>query len=84
LKKCKGPVEAWLIEVESTMRSTLRKLLYGCIVASKKSKRDKWIKDWPGQLLITAGLVAWTQDCTKSLQEIEKGDKLALKNLKKK
>ncbi|KAJ3242061.1 Dynein heavy chain 2, axonemal [Chytriomyces hyalinus] len=79
-----GPVEGWLTEVESTMRSTLRKLLLGCLMAQKKSKKDKWIKDWPGQLLITCGLVSWTQDCTKSLQDVEKGEKHALKTLKKK
>ncbi|KAJ3217500.1 Dynein heavy chain 2, axonemal [Dinochytrium kinnereticum] len=79
-----GPVEAWLLEIESTMRITLRKLLIGCILALKKAKKDKWIKDWPGQLLITAGLISWTLDCTKALQDVEKGDKHALKTLRKK
>ncbi|KAJ3123528.1 Dynein heavy chain 2, axonemal [Physocladia obscura] len=79
-----GAVESWLTEIESTMRLTLRKLLLGCLLAQKKSKKDKWIKDWPGQLLITSGLISWTQDCSKSLQEVEKGEKHALKTLKKK
>jgi dynein heavy chain len=50
----------------------------------KKTKRDRWLRDWPGMLLITAGLIAWTSDCTKSLRDVEEGDKLALKTLKKK
>ncbi|KAJ3325086.1 Dynein heavy chain 2, axonemal, partial [Blyttiomyces sp. JEL0837] len=79
-----GPVESWLTDVECTMRSTLKKLLYGSLVALKKSKKDKWIKDWPGQLLITSGLIAWTQDWAKSLLEVEKGEQGALKTLKKK
>ncbi|KAJ1562004.1 Dynein heavy chain 2, axonemal, partial [Cladochytrium tenue] len=79
-----GAVETWLTDVESNMRSTLRKLLSGCIQSIKKSKKEKWLKDWPGQLLITAGLVGWTTDCTHSLQEVEKGEKHALKSLKKK
>ncbi|KAJ3024564.1 UNVERIFIED_CONTAM: Dynein heavy chain 2, axonemal [Siphonaria sp. JEL0065] len=79
-----GAVESWLTDVESVMRSTLRKLLLGCIMAQKKSKKDKWIKDWPGQLLITSGLVTWTQDCSKALVDVEKGEKHALKTLKKK
>lgn len=66
------------------MRSTLRKLLGGCLINMKKAKRDKWLKDWPGMLLITAGLIGWTSDCTKSLHEIENGDSQALKTLKKK
>jgi dynein heavy chain len=79
-----GPVESWLLDVEANMRITLRKLLLGTLLALKKTKRDKWIKDWPGQLLITSGLIQWTQDCTKALQDVEKGEKHALKDLKKK
>lgn len=50
----------------------------------KKAKRDKWLRDWPGMLLITSSLISWTTDCTKALLEVENGDKLALKTLKKK
>lgn len=47
-----GPVEGWLCDVETTMRSTLRDLLRQCKAALKKnlSKRDKWLKEWPGQV----------------------------------
>lgn len=47
-----GPVEGWLCDVETTMRSTLRDLLRQCKTALKKnlSKRDKWLKEWPGQV----------------------------------
>ncbi|CAG5134523.1 unnamed protein product, partial [Candidula unifasciata] len=46
-----GPVEAWLCDVEKTMRWTLKEILRNCRAALKKnlSKRDKWIKEWPGQ-----------------------------------
>ena len=79
-----GPVENWLLDIEAMMRVTLRRLLGGCLSNMKKAKRDKWLRDWPGMLLITAGLISWTTDCTKALQEIENGDKLAMKTLKKK
>ncbi|KAI8923518.1 dynein heavy chain and region D6 of dynein motor-domain-containing protein [Entophlyctis helioformis] len=79
-----GPVELWLLDIEAMMRVTLRKQLSGCLANLKKAKRDKWLKDWPGMLLITSGLITWTADCTKSLQEVEKGEKSALKGLKKK
>lgn len=47
-----GPVEAWLCDVEKNMRFTLKKRLPECRNALKKSltKRDKWIKEWPGQV----------------------------------
>ncbi|KAJ3224818.1 Dynein heavy chain 2, axonemal [Clydaea vesicula] len=79
-----GPVELWLTEVENTMRITLRRLLFGTLVAIKKVKKKNWLKDWAGMLLITSGLINWTADCTKALQDAEKGEKHAMKSLKKK
>ena len=48
-----GPVEAWLCDVESTMRSTLKDTLRLCKASLKKnlSKRDKWLKENPGQVI---------------------------------
>ncbi|KAL8578353.1 Dynein heavy chain 2, axonemal [Nucella lapillus] len=82
-----GPVEAWLCDVEKTMRWTLKEVLKNCRLALKKSltKRDKWIKEWPGQMCITASQIQWTQDVTKALTSTkERGDKRPLKSLKKK
>lgn len=47
-----GPVEAWLCDIERMMRWTLKEVLKACRVALKKnlSKRDKWIKEWCGQV----------------------------------
>ncbi|KAI8894261.1 dynein heavy chain and region D6 of dynein motor-domain-containing protein [Globomyces pollinis-pini] len=79
-----GPVEVWLIDIENMMITTLRKLLGGCLSNLKKAKKDKWLKDWAGMLLICAGLIQWTTDCTKGLLEMEKGEKGAMKTLRKK
>ena len=79
-----GPVEGWLTEVEDAMKDTLKKMLLGALTNYKKTKRDKWLKDWPGQLLITSSQINWTMDCTKALMDVEKGEKAALKELKRK
>jgi dynein heavy chain len=82
-----GPVEAWLCDVESTMRTTLKEILRQCKASLKKhlNKRDKWVREWPGQLCITASQMQWTADCTKALQQVKsRGDKKPLKSLKKK
>merc|ERR1711924_497923 len=47
-----GPVELWLVEIEKMMVLTLQKMLPAC-VAAFKGKKEKWIKEWPGQLLIS-------------------------------
>jgi dynein heavy chain len=79
-----GPVEIWLGDIENMMIVSLRKLLGGCLGNMKKSKKDKWLKEWAGMLLITSGLIQWTADCTIALQDIEKGEKTAMRTLKKK
>lgn len=65
-----GPVESWLCDVEEQMYKTLRDLLRECRVALKKAaaKRDKFLKEWPGQLCITSSQIQWTADVTRALQ----------------
>ncbi|XP_059574595.1 dynein axonemal heavy chain 2 isoform X3 [Alligator mississippiensis] len=82
-----GPVEEWLCDVERTMRWTLRDLLRNCRLALKKmlTKRDKWVKEWAGQLVIAASQMQWTADVTKCLLTCkERGDRKFLKVMKKK
>ena len=50
----------------------------------KKTKREKWIKDWPGQMSLTSGQLAWTVECTKALHAISDGQKSAMRQAKKK
>ena len=86
-KTLDGAVENWLCEVEKSMRATLKESLKNTRAALKKSmtKRDKWCKDWPGQMLISASQIQWTQDCTRALTLTkERGNKKALKSLKRK
>ncbi|KAM8972622.1 dynein axonemal heavy chain 2 [Pelodytes ibericus] len=82
-----GPVEAWLCDIERTMRWTLKELLRNCRLALKKmsSKRDKWVKEWAGQMVITSSQIQWTTDVTRSLVTAkERADKKILKIMKKK
>ncbi|XP_046278077.1 dynein axonemal heavy chain 2 isoform X2 [Marmota monax] len=82
-----GPVESWLGDVERTMRVTLRDLLRSCRMALRKflNKRDKWVKEWAGQMVITASQIQWTADVTKCLLTAkDRGDKKILKVMKKK
>ncbi|XP_044040597.1 dynein axonemal heavy chain 2-like isoform X2 [Siniperca chuatsi] len=81
------PVEVWLCDVEKTMRITLKECLKDCLLALKKmtAQRVKWVRDWPGQMLITASQIQWTTDVTKSLiTSKERADKSSLKSMKKK
>ncbi|KAK3095642.1 hypothetical protein FSP39_017066 [Pinctada imbricata] len=84
-----GPVESWLCDVEKTMRWVLQDELKKCKGSLKSkhamTKRDKWIKEHPGQLCITASQIQWTADVEKALKLTkDRGDKRALKTMKKK
>ena len=73
----------WLGELEKAMVLGMQKLLAGSN-AAYRGKKEKWITDWQGQLLITTGAIQWTTDCTKALNGITAGQKNAMKQLKKK
>ena len=79
-----GPVELWLGAVEEMMRSAVRRWLRDAIVAYKGTKKkEKWVKLYHGQLLITTGGIMWTAECTRALNQIQNGKKKAMKQLKK-
>ncbi|XP_052104325.1 dynein axonemal heavy chain 2-like isoform X7 [Mytilus californianus] len=80
-----GQVENWLGDVERAMVNTLIEKLSVTKSALKKSKRDKWLKDFPGQTCITSSQIQWTADTIKALKQTrDRGDKKALKSMKKK
>ena len=78
-----GAVELWLGVVEKAMRRGIGKLLSNA-VQTFKGKKEKWVREHAGQLLITTGSIMWTMDCTKALIAISGGSKGALRQQKKK
>lgn len=54
---------------EKAMRMSLREILKQCRTALRKmiQRRDKWVKEWPGQPGITSTQIQWTSDCTRTL-----------------
>lgn len=79
-----GPVEVWLTNIEKTMRASLKNQLVECLHSSKKVKKEKWITEWPGQLVISASQINWTASCQRALIEASRGEQHALKDLLKK
>lgn len=49
---------------------------------AKAAKKDKWVKDHLGQLLITAGQINWASECEKALGD-PVGARTALSSLRK-
>jgi dynein heavy chain len=81
--RLEGVVEGWLCVVEDTMHKSLKEVLRASRLDLKKhlNKREKWVREWPGQVIITASQIQWTADCEKAL---DRGDKKGLKSIRKK
>eukprot|EP01049_Picozoa_sp_SAG25_P003167 SAG25_NODE_178_length_12673_cov_19.868459_7_plen_1726_part_01 len=80
-----GQVEDWLNKVESGMIASIHNLLQQTFVESRKksTKKDKWAKAWPGQLLITSNQMGWTLNVEKALADVEGGNKSAMRQCRK-
>eukprot|EP00798_Chlamydomonas_sp_ICE-L_P021926 gene21926-28972_t len=78
-----GRPEEWLNRVEDAMFATTKKHLYKVLEDSKATKKEKWVKDNQGQMIITAGQIVWTHECEKALGDAESARR-NVKLLKKK
>ena len=43
-------VEKWLIQVEEIMIKSLMKVTEDAVAAYANAPRDRWVKEWPGQV----------------------------------
>ena len=78
-----GRPEEWLNKVEAMMYSTTKKSLYKTLDDAKGMKKEKWVKEFPGMCIITAGQIIWTSECEKALADPETA-KAGVRQLKKK
>jgi dynein heavy chain len=79
-----GSLEIWLSDVEVAMRSTLKSLLNAFIIHSKRPRADRSMNDWPFQILMLGNEVLFTSECEKALEEVAKGSRDSLYQLRKK
>eukprot|EP01138_Halocafeteria_seosinensis_P001392 gb/GECG01001428.1/.p1 GENE.gb/GECG01001428.1/~~gb/GECG01001428.1/.p1 ORF type:complete len:4689 (+),score=693.48 gb/GECG01001428.1/:1-14067(+) len=88
-----GAVENWLNDLEYRMRISIRKSLGETLIAfrdANKASNEKrqqalsnWIRDYPGQLLITTGMIMFNNSCERQLRNVASGGSKALKKLVK-
>ena len=65
----KGNVENWLLEVESQMRKSLKKITVDAQHDYAVIKRPQWVQKWPGQVVLSVGQVYWTMGVEKAIKE---------------
>ena len=70
-------------DVEGAMYAACKKSLYDTLTHSKGMKKEAWVREFPGQMIISAGCMVWTTECEKALSDPDTA-KTAVRTLKKK
>ena len=65
------------------MYAACKKSLFETLTHSKGMKKEAWVREYPGQMIISAGCVVWTTECEKALSDPDTA-KTAVRTLKKK
>ncbi|KAK5669543.1 hypothetical protein QVD99_003934 [Batrachochytrium dendrobatidis] len=69
----KGTVEKWLRDVENAMLSSLHSIIKAAYLAYPNSPREKWVLEWPGQVVICVSQIYWTLAVEKAILEGKRG-----------
>lgn len=62
-----GNVEDWLLNVEDTMKGSLRDILRASLAVYSEMPRTEWVLKWPGQVVIAGCQTFWTKEVTQAL-----------------
>ncbi|XP_062999548.1 dynein axonemal heavy chain 3 [Elgaria multicarinata webbii] len=65
----KGMVEKWLLQVEEMMLGSIRKVIENGIGGYDEVPRNKWVLQWPGQVVICVSSIFWTKEVAEAIQE---------------
>ncbi|KAJ3302063.1 Dynein heavy chain 7, axonemal [Kappamyces sp. JEL0829] len=67
--EAKGSVEKWLSGVESMMLKSVQHTVKLAYDAFQKTTREKWVLEWPGQVVIAVSQIFWTLGLEKAISE---------------
>ena len=66
-EKAGGAVEKWLLEVEKMMIESMRRVVEEAYIDYQKNSREKWVLQWPGQVVLNVSQVFWTTEVEGAL-----------------
>jgi dynein heavy chain, axonemal len=64
----KGAVEKWLLQVEKVMQTSVHQQISNALKAYSEIPREKWIIEWPGQVVICVSQIFWTKEVTEAIR----------------
>eukprot|EP00960_Hanusia_phi_P020846 614410-Hanusia_phi.AAC.1 len=65
----RGSVERWLLEMETSMRDTLKSIGQSAFEAYKSTARTQFVQEWTGMIVLAADCLFWTKDVEESLRK---------------
>jgi dynein heavy chain, axonemal len=71
-------VEQYLNDIINKMRDELRWVLKDSVEDYPKKARDKWIFDWPSQVILVVNQIFWCQEVEQAFKDMARGDKGAM------
>ncbi|GIY29723.1 dynein heavy chain 7, axonemal, partial [Caerostris darwini] len=64
----RGQVEKWLLELESYMVLSIKKVVSDALDSYPTKARDEWILEWPGQAVLCCSQSYWTAEMHESIK----------------
>lgn len=71
--KARGQVEKWLVNLELSMRTTVREVIGNALLAYQNTIRHEWVVQWPGQAVLAVSCTHWTAEMTQAIKQHPKG-----------
>ena len=62
-------VEKWLLQVEDVMINSVRSVISESFTGYTTTPRDRWVIDWPGQVVICVSSIYWTAEVEEAMKE---------------
>ena len=63
-----GAVERWLLQLENTMRESVKIVALQARNAYTTIPRTDWVLDWPGQIVLCVGSIFWTYHVEQAIK----------------
>ncbi|XP_051515044.1 dynein axonemal heavy chain 12-like [Myxocyprinus asiaticus] len=79
--EARGAVEKWLVQVEDIMLRSVRDVINCSRLAYPETKRNQWVRDWPGQVVLCTSQMFWTQEVHEAIRSGANGLKDYYKQL---
>ena len=64
----RGNVELWMTDVEDAMKASVKDQMSRALAAYSDAGREQWLLEWPGQVVLAANQVLWTNGTEAALR----------------